>query len=159
MKKVVLLIIFVFSFAPLNSYGMMRCGKKLVSTGESKGTVVAICGKPFYKAGGGEKQKGRSTTRGRIKITGKNSAKYKERTRSSQTTDTIEKWYYDFGPRYFIYVLTFKNELLEKINTTTTRGKVVNKNSKAAGGSSANASVDNHRRERAQKRSGGYYSN
>ena len=115
MKKVIFLIIFVFSFAPLNSYAGMRCGNKLIQIGDSKGVIILTCGEPYYKTEGGIQRKGSSTTRGIIKKTGKNSARYKHSTRSRQVEDVIELWYYKRGYGKFIRILIFRNSLLEKI--------------------------------------------
>lgn len=111
MKKVILLIIFVFSFAPLNSYALMRCGNKLIQMGDSKGVIILKCGKPYYKAAGGIQLKIHTDTH----VTRKNTGKYTIHTKSQQNEDIIEIWYYKTGYGKFIRILTFRNERLETI--------------------------------------------
>jgi hypothetical protein len=64
-----------------------RCSKGIVSPGDSMYEVVQKCGEPAYKAASNK----------RYRYAGKNYY-------------ATETWYYDFGPREFVYQVNFNGD-------------------------------------------------
>ena len=69
-----------------------KCGDEMISTGDSRASVLMKCGKPNHKDSYGA-------------------------TRSKRGRPGIEKWYYNCGKGDFIYVLTFENGVLKSEET------------------------------------------
>jgi hypothetical protein len=91
----------------------MRCGKRIVATGDSKHTVRAACGEP-------SDQQQRVETRPRRKRVpapcGNATAPARCHRVDDGTTDVlIDEWTYDFGPRRSIQYLTFINGRLASV--------------------------------------------
>ncbi len=86
-------------------YGM-RCGSKLVSTGDSKAEVYLKCGEPFFSEEIGIES--RTFKRSHSPWSGR---------RSTSTTRMIEQWTYNQGPGTFWRILTFKGDKLVRIET------------------------------------------
>jgi|GEM_PF-1775114 len=78
----------------------MRCGNRLVSTGDTKIEVLATCGEPFSREVIGEKTVERY---------------YSDATVSK--TMLVERWAYYFGPHEFIYYLTFEGDTLVDVES------------------------------------------
>ncbi len=81
---------------------IFRCGGDSVSVGDSRYTVQKICGKPSRSesAGNTGKEKKQKQPKG---------------TTSSSSTGKVQKWYYDRGYGDYVYVLTFADDKLKKI--------------------------------------------
>ncbi len=84
---------------------VFRCGGETVSIGDSRYTVQKICGKPsrsesVSKSGKDRKQK-----------QAKGAA-------SSPSPGKLQKWTYDRGYGDYVYVLTFANDRLKRIETS-----------------------------------------
>ncbi len=106
--RVVVFSFFVLAFAAAGDIRpavaddtIFRCGSESVSIGDSRYTVQKICGKPSRsesaKAGKEKKQK------------------QPKGTTSGSSTGKVQKWYYDRGYGDYVYVLTFANDKLKKI--------------------------------------------
>ncbi len=84
----------------------MRCGSKLVSTGDTKAEVYLKCGEPFFSEELGIEtqtfKRPYSPWRSRM---------------STSTTRIIEQWTYNQGPGSFWRILTFKGDTLVRIDT------------------------------------------
>jgi hypothetical protein len=93
--------------------GAFRCGAGLVLTGDKSGKVLIECGPPTSREVVGAKTKGKTTKTERAKQKHQplEKATYKE---SSQK---VERWYYNCGAHDFIYVLTFEGGVLTKEET------------------------------------------
>ncbi len=65
----------------------MRCGDRLVSEGETGGEVLLKCGAPYSAD------------------------------RQAGPRGTIDTWVYNFGPKTFLRILTFRNSRLVTIET------------------------------------------
>lgn len=81
---------------------VFRCGAESVSVGDSRYNVQKICGKPsrsesVAKTGKDKKQK---SPKGET---------------SGSSSGKMQKWYYDRGYGDYVYVLTFANDKLKKI--------------------------------------------
>lgn len=88
-----------------------RCGSGLVSSGDTKTSVMVTCGKPTSKETSCANRRASTTTdkNGKIKKTKKCDKK-------------VEMWHYNCGDNDFIYALTFENGKLTS-ETTEGRGK------------------------------------
>jgi hypothetical protein len=77
--------------ADLSSADSLRCGDKLVSTGDRTSEVLSVCGEPFWRDTWDEvvtlKKYGETTT----------------------TSSTHEEWTYNFGPNEFVAFLHFED--------------------------------------------------
>jgi hypothetical protein len=82
----------------------MRCGKKLVKTGDSTSKVLATCGEPMQR-----------------EFVGVEKTKIKEETDQGNISETkevkVEKWTYNFGAGTLLRSLTFKDGMLVEIET------------------------------------------
>lgn len=102
-------------------YGSMRCGAKLVSTGDTKYQVMAKCGAPVYKEVRYEKRIRRDFYRDLFRE--RDLLRY-ERERNLyrepllvEELVEIEEWTYNLGPASFIRYLIFENGRLADIIT------------------------------------------
>lgn len=105
---------FVLGGAADASADSMRCGSRLVSTGDSKAKVLLRCGEPFHREPLGEKKSeevGKTTVvevaPGRVEVT--------EKEKTEATVKPVERWYYSFGRAHFIRILTFEGDELTEI--------------------------------------------
>jgi len=69
-----------------------KCGDEMISTGDSRASVLMKCGKPNHTDSYGVK-------------------------RSKRSGQGTEKWYYNCGKGDFIYVLIFENGVLKSEET------------------------------------------
>ncbi|MCX5803488.1 MAG: DUF2845 domain-containing protein [Proteobacteria bacterium] len=115
MYYIFFIILATFVYFPATLFAdTFRCGSEIVSTGESKATVVMRCGNPHWVGGGkiaivgdlrfGSRQVGRQT--------------YGAADYSEQATN-IDIWYYDCGADVFVNALTFEGDRLIKIESTS----------------------------------------
>jgi len=115
MPRIFLLFAFLFFLTPTaaHSTDVFRCGSEIVKVGDSSETVKKLCGKP----GRTESSGGKSTR--------KKSKKSRTKTDDSAETSSAKskKWYYDRGYGDFVYILTFKGNTLNKIQTSERGGK------------------------------------
>lgn len=81
---------------------VFRCGGETVSIGDSRYTVQKICGKPSRSESVAKDSKGRKQKPPKGDTSGSSSAK-------------LQKWTYDRGYGDYVYVLTFANDKLKKI--------------------------------------------
>ncbi len=77
-----------------------ECGDRIISTGDTKGEVLAKCGEPFYRTSHDEELR-----------------EHLDETRSRKVVVTVEEWTYNFGPQRFLRVITFRNGLVVDIRT------------------------------------------
>jgi hypothetical protein len=108
MKAGMIIIFLLLSFflvgAPLAS-DTMRCGRKLVSTGDSKVKVLMTCGEPWMREVIGEKSYSQRTDQRYG-----NQSNYED-----STTVLVEKWTYYLGRNQFLRYLTFEGDTLVRI--------------------------------------------
>ena len=76
----------------------VRCGKELISRGNSKAAVLLACGQPYFRELVAEKTYYRKYRFGIV-----------------ETSVTVEQWTYHLGPAYFLRVLTFEGSELVDI--------------------------------------------
>jgi len=104
-------VVFLHAFLALSAGGaapalaedtVFRCGADTVAVGDSRYTVQKVCGKPTRSesvAKGGKDKKQRQP----------------KGTTSGSTSGKLQKWTYDRGYGDYVYVLTFANDKLSKI--------------------------------------------
>ena len=85
----------------------MRCGTRIVQTGDSMFKVLRKCGEPSTKAVVGEKRVW-------------DAERHRNSHKGSSITVTVERWTYDLGGRRFPRVLTFYGDRLVKIELEDT---------------------------------------
>ncbi len=84
---------------------VFRCGGETVSIGDSRYTVQKICGKP--------------TRSEPVSKSGRDRKPKKPKgTASSSPPEKLQKWTYDRGYGDYVYVLTFANDRLKRIETS-----------------------------------------
>ena len=76
------------------------CDDRIISTGDTKGEVLAKCGEPFYRTSHDEELREQF-----------------EETRSRKVVVTVEEWTYNFGPQRFLRIITFRNGKVVDIRT------------------------------------------
>jgi hypothetical protein len=84
------LVICLITISTTNSHAF-RCGNEIVCRGDTSASVEANCGQPFHKE---------YTTE-----------------RVNDQLKYVQKWYYNCGENYFIYVLTILNSIVVKDDT------------------------------------------
>lgn len=110
------LVVLLFSAPSDAGTDGMRCGQRLVSTGDSLYSVRSVCGEPA------------ATDRRIVQRTGKRKVSgpcFKdrdgqircERVEEFTIEVVIDEWTYDFGPRRFVHFLTFEDGKLIKVAT------------------------------------------
>lgn len=91
----------------------MRCGTRLVSTGDSSYEVQARCGAPQAATRRVETR----TERRRVRVPcGRGEARC-ERVQEVSLDVVIDEWTYDFGPQRFVHYLTFVDGKLARVAT------------------------------------------
>ena len=95
------IIIFGLAFAYFNTAQAMRCGDKLVYTGDDQYTILQKCGDPQAKENSEES------------IPLYNAAGYQIGT----TLNVVERWIYQRSSADFQYTLIFDAGILKEINT------------------------------------------
>lgn len=88
-----------------------RCGNGLVTEGDSKSQVLAICGSPSSKEKSCENSQQYTTT-----------TKHGKTKKSKKCGQKLETWSYNCGDNDFIYKITFDDGKITNI-TTEGRGK------------------------------------
>ncbi len=88
----------------------LRCGTKIINTGDSKYKILARCGEPDFVE-----------TREKYYPPGCNQYGYYNNRYDSTRfpichVEFIEVWTYNFGPRKFIKELVFRDGVLKEIN-------------------------------------------
>ena len=115
--------IFVVSSTPALADGL-RCGNKLVVTGDTKLEVLKKCGEPDFK----ETIKMLKTSK-HVNIADSTGSKLTSRhstvsssntgqsgiTLGTETIEAIDQWSYNQGPTQFIKILTFRGGRLETV--------------------------------------------
>jgi hypothetical protein len=76
------------------------CDDRIISTGDTKGDVLAKCGEPFYRTTHDEELR-----------------EQLDATRSRKVVVNIDEWTYNFGPHRFLRIITFRNGLVVDIRT------------------------------------------
>lgn len=100
MKSAVLFALLLLFCLPEPALAALRCGSDLVTTGDSKLEVQKKCGEPFWRESrGAEEREGVGSGR------------------ELRRFIDIDEWIYNFGPRQFLYHLTFENGRLVEIET------------------------------------------
>ncbi len=100
--------IFVALWAVLSAFPLaaqadtMRCGNRLVATGDSTSKVLRLCGKPAYK------NKARSEKRTVEQTTS-------EGTTIATVTVRVERWSYDQGSGRLLKILVFRDGILDAV--------------------------------------------
>lgn len=114
MKKGLLIIMLAALFGLLPGVSLadsMYCGNRLVTDGDTKPIVLLRCGEPFYR-----ETVGFLTFESRLKkFVHRKKDELKEGEFSSQSTVTVEKWYYNFGSNQFIRAVTFEGDTVVRI--------------------------------------------
>ena len=80
---------------------VFRCGAETVSIGDSRYTVQKVCGKPSRNESAAKD--------------GKNKKKQPKGATAGSSSGKVQKWTYDRGYGDYVYVLTFANDKLKKI--------------------------------------------
>ena len=80
---------------------VFRCGAETVSIGDSRYTVQKVCGKPSRNESAAKD--------------GKNKKKQPKGATAGSSSGKVQKWTYDRGYGDYVYVLTFANDKLRKI--------------------------------------------
>ncbi|MCX4025313.1 DUF2845 domain-containing protein [Spartinivicinus marinus] len=113
----VLISVLMFSVS-INTYAdSMRCKNRLVSTGDSKATVLLKCGEPWLK----EDHSYTVTEKRNSDIYRYNQQDngFNGHGASREVTRLIkvEKWTYNVGRNKFLRIITFKEGMIESIET------------------------------------------
>ncbi len=114
MKKLVFgmtLLLFSYFFPGIVSADSMRCGKRVISTGATKGKVLVTCGEPILREI--VEAKGSEQTEGEIQNFGSGRSEFSFSTDSSITK--VETWTYNLGKNQFLRILTFGGSKLVSI--------------------------------------------
>lgn len=92
----------------------MRCGRRLISTGDSLYRVRSVCGEPADA----QRSVVTKTERRRVRVPcGERADARCERTEEYARDIIVDEWTYDFGARRFIRYLTFFDGRLERVAT------------------------------------------
>ena len=76
------------------------CDDRVLSVGDTKADILVKCGEPFYKSSHHEELK----------------EKFDDSS-SRKVIVTVEEWTYNFGPRQFMRIITFRNGIVADIRT------------------------------------------
>jgi len=115
MGRIFLLFAFVLLLCPINAFSteVFRCGAEIVKVGDTSDTVKKMCGKPTRTESAGAKGSQKKSKKSRTKT----EESYE------QSSAKGKKWYYDRGYGDYVYILTFKGNTLNKIQTSERGGK------------------------------------
>ena len=91
----------------------MRCGSRLISTGDSTYTVKSRCGAPQDATRRVETR----TERRRVRVDCGRGNTRCEREQEVSIDVVVDEWTYDFGPQRFIHILTFVDGKLARVDT------------------------------------------
>lgn len=91
----------------------MRCGNRLISTGDSTYLVRSRCGEPQDATRRTETR----TERRRVRVRCGNGEARCDREQEVSAEVVVDEWTYDFGPRRFVHYLTFLDGKLARVAT------------------------------------------
>jgi hypothetical protein len=92
----------------------MRCGRRLVSTGDSLYRVRSVCGEPDDA----QRRVVTQSERRRVRVPCADGASSRcERTEEYSRDIVVDEWTYDFGEQRFIRYLTFLDGRLQQVST------------------------------------------
>jgi hypothetical protein len=92
----------------------MRCGRRLVSTGDSLYRVRSVCGEPDDA----QRRVVTQSERRRVRVPcGERGGSRCERTEEYTRDVVVDEWTYDLGEQRFIRYLTFVDGRLERVST------------------------------------------
>jgi hypothetical protein len=77
-----------------------ECEDRIISTGDTKGEVLAKCGEPFYRTSHDEELR-----------------EQLDENRSRKLVVTVEEWTYNFGPQRFMRIITVRNSRVIDVRT------------------------------------------
>jgi hypothetical protein len=97
--KISVIVLFLLLSANYVQADNMKCGTRIVSTGDTKVKVLLRCGEPFFKEVVGEKTRYRRFFGWII----------------GSSTVLVEEWTYNLGSTKFLRTLTFEGNKLVKI--------------------------------------------
>lgn len=99
--------------APAAADGM-RCGNRLISTGDSTYDVRTRCGEPQDARRRTETR----TERRRVRVAcGREGGAQCDRVQEVSADVVVDEWTYDFGPQRFVHYLTFLDGRLARVDT------------------------------------------
>ncbi len=116
MKNRYKVLLFSISLLGISEQALaLRCGSKIINTGDKKPKVLARCGEPDFAETQERKYPSYCTESGY-------SDRYLYRDRYSYNypicrIEIVEVWTYNFGPRKFIKELIFRGGFLKEINS------------------------------------------
>src|SRR5688572_7720305 len=99
--------------APTAAADGMRCGNRLISTGDSTYDVRSRCGDPQDATRRTETR----TERRRVRVACANGEARCDREQEVTAEVVVDEWTYDFGPQRFVHYLTFLDGRLARIAT------------------------------------------
>ena len=91
----------------------MRCGNRLISTGDSTYEVRSRCGEPADATRRTETR----TERRRVRVACANGEARCDREQEVSAEVVVDEWTYDFGPQRFVHYLTFLDGKLARVAT------------------------------------------
>ena len=118
-RFVILSVVLVFMSQAAATASTFRCGTEIVRTGDTTAEVLIKCGKPDYE------EEAASITTGSLRkkrFIDEEDRRQTERT-YTETSVSVEHWYYDRGFHDFVYVLTFIGGRLANVKTEGYGGK------------------------------------
>lgn len=108
MRRIVAIAALLALAFPLNcgASEVFRCGAEIIKVGDTAETVRKLCGNPADKS------------------TAKSAKKAGKKTGAAGDSGSgLKKWRYDRGYGDYVYVLTFKGNILKKIETAERGGR------------------------------------
>jgi len=104
MKSRNLLFTFIICVIPfVSNAGSMRCGNKIIVTGDDSAEVLVKCGKPLVIEN--------------VAIEEKKDTKITEENSEKKIETKVEKWTYNLGKGTLLKILTFRNGILDSIES------------------------------------------
>lgn len=91
----------------------MRCGNRLISTGDSTYDVRSRCGEPQDATRRTETR----TERRRVRVACGKGEALCDRVQEVSAEVVVDEWTYDFGPQRFVHYLTFLDGRLARVDT------------------------------------------
>jgi len=115
-SRIYLLIIFLLVFGISSRvYAIgLRCGKRLITVGDTKLKVMSLCGVPDFTE---EWEEERIMRDFRHPFYDENDYEWGRQPFLVKTPIKVERWHYNFGPTQLIHYLRFRNGTLIKITT------------------------------------------
>ena len=109
-KTLVILLIVIFP----TSADSMRCGNKLIVSGDTKAEVLIRCGEPMLKEVLRSESTGRQFRSGSDIQTGQSTDRSEFR-RYTETTEMVEQWTYNQGWGKFLRLVIFRGGRVDTI--------------------------------------------